>query len=64
MYSISRLGYVSGTVGIDEKGGYFWFGTHITINFIGMNMGEATDSTIYYLLKSEVFMLGICQLAR
>ena len=51
MCSISRLGYVSGTVGIDEKGGYFWFGTHITINLITMKMGEAMDSTIYYLLK-------------
>jgi hypothetical protein len=33
--AISRLGYVSGTVGIDENGGYIvWFGTHITINLL------------------------------
>ena len=52
MRSISRLGYVSGTVGIVMKmGDIFWFGTHITINLIAMKMGEATDSTIYYLLK-------------
>ena len=33
MCIISRLGYVSGTVCIDENGVYIvWFGTHITIN--------------------------------
>jgi len=34
-----------------KMGGNFWFGTHITINLIAMKMGEAMDSTIYYLLK-------------
>ena len=48
MCSISRLGYVSGTVCIDENGVYIvWFGTHITINSIGMKMGEPPDPTIY-----------------
>jgi len=34
-----------------KMGGYFWFGKHITINLIAMKMGEAMDSTIYYVLK-------------
>ena len=46
MCSISRLGYVSGTVCMMKMGDIVWFGTHITINFIGTKMGEPPDPTI------------------
>ena len=40
-----------------KKGDLFWFGTHITINFIGMKMGEAPDPTIYSWMSQRKYSM-------